>query len=139
MTPSTDGCGVRANVPQFKNGAGTSSSGTIGPTNTALAVDPQVCLTYSHHSGLQPLANEPVTFSVMTGGGTVGGGSNATVNTGGDGCAHASWVLGGSTSLGGNTLRVTALAVGSPLTFTATGVVSPTGIPLSSQEMNPVP
>ncbi|PYO14831.1 MAG: hypothetical protein DMD31_06765 [Gemmatimonadetes bacterium] len=106
----------------------------IGPTNTALPVDPQVCLTYTHHTGPQPLANEPVTFTVMTGGGTVGGGSSATVNTGTDGCAHASWVLGGSTSLGGNTLRVTALADGSPLTFTATGVVSPTGIPLSSLE-----
>lgn len=109
----------------------------IGPTNTALPVDPQVCLTYSHHSGPQPLANEPVTFSVMTGEGTVGGGSNATVNTGSDGCAHASWVLGASPGV--NTLRVTALADGSPLTFTATGLVSQTGIPLSSQEMNPVP
>ena len=73
----------------------------------------------------------------MTGEGTVGGGSNATVNTGSDGCAHASWVLGASPGV--NTLRVTALADGSPLTFTATGLVSQTGIPLSSQEMNPVP
>jgi len=92
----------------------------IGPTNTALPVDPQVCLTFSHHSEPQPLANEPVTFSVVTGEGTVGGGSSATVNTGSDGCAHASWVLGALPGV--NTLKAEALASGSPQTFTATGV-----------------
>ena len=93
----------------------------IGPTNTALPVDPQVCLTYSHHTTEpQPLANEPVTFSVVTGEGTVGGGSSATVNTGSDGCAHASWVLGALPGV--NTLKAEALASGSPQTFTATGV-----------------
>src|SRR5207245_11190369 len=74
------------------------------------------------------------TVAGMCGRGRVGRGSSAAVNTGTGGCAHASWGLGGSASLGGNTLRVTALADGSPLTFTATGVVSPTGIPLSSLE-----
>src|SRR3989449_1870569 len=92
----------------------------IGPTNTALPVDPQVCLTYTHHTGPQPLANEPVTFTVMTGGGTVGGGSSATVNTGTDGCAHASWVLGALPGV--NTLKAEALASGSPQIFTAAGI-----------------
>src|SRR3989442_979007 len=92
----------------------------IGATNTALPVDPQVCLTFSHHSEPQPLANEPVTFSVVTGEGTVGGGSSATVNTGTDGCAHASWVLGALPGL--NTLKAEEIASGSPQTFTATGV-----------------
>src|SRR2546422_3173412 len=34
MTSSTDGGGVRVKVPQFKNGAGTSSRVTIGPAST---------------------------------------------------------------------------------------------------------
>src|SRR5204862_4145686 len=101
----------------------------IGPTNTALPVDPQVCLTYSHHSGPQPLANEPVTFTVMTGGGTVGGLSSVTVNTDLEsGCAHAPWVLG--TTPGPNTLTAAAFASGSPLTYTATGTGSVAGKPL---------
>ncbi len=94
----------------------------VGAPNAALATDPQVCLTYTHHSGPEPLVSEPVTFAVVTGGGTVGGGSSTIANTGSDGCAHASWVLGPSTTPGGNTLSVTALADGSPQTFTATGV-----------------
>ncbi|HYU01142.1 MAG TPA: hypothetical protein VEK85_12240 [Gemmatimonadales bacterium] len=92
----------------------------IGPTNTALPVDPQVCLTFTHHSESQPLKNEPVTFTVVTGGGTVNGGNSATVSTGTDGCAHASWVLGALPGV--NTLKAEALASGSPQIFTATGI-----------------
>jgi hypothetical protein len=98
--------------------AGDNQTGT---PNTQLLANPQVCLKFTHHNEAQALANEPVTFTVVTGGGTVGGGSSVPVTTGTDGCVGAPWVLGGSTTPGGNTLSVTALAEGSPLTFTATG------------------
>jgi len=106
-----------------------STDNQTGAINAALPTDPQVCLTFTHDAKSQPLANEPVTFTVATGGGTVGGGTSAIVNTGTNGCAHASWVLGASTAVGGNTLSVRALAAGSPQTFTATGI---TGIDLVS-------
>src|SRR5205823_1450157 len=64
-----------------------------------------------------------VTFTVMTGEGTVGGLQAVTVNTDLEsGCAHASWVLGATP--GPNTLTAAALASGSPLTFTAIATVS---------------
>src|SRR5204863_164410 len=81
-----------------------------------------------HHGVSSPLGNEPVTFTVMTGAGTVGGGGlNAvTVNTAvGTGCAHAPWVLG--TTPGPNTLTAAARASGSPVTYTATGTGRVTG------------
>ena len=86
---------------------------------TAVALDPQVCLTTTHHiSG--PLGDAEVTFTVATGGGTIGGGRSAVRSTDSEtGCASAPWVLG--TTPGANTLNVTALADGSPQTFTATG------------------
>ena len=99
----------------------TTDLQTAAP-NTALAKNPRVCLTFTHHTEPQPLVNEPVTFTTLTGGGTVNGGSSAVVNTGTDGCASATWVIGSSTTPGGNTLQAKALATGSPATFTATGV-----------------
>jgi len=96
----------------------------IGTPGSRLPADPTVCLKFTHHSEPQPLVNEPVTFTVTTGGGTVDGGSSTTAHTGEDGCAHVAWVLGRSTTPGGNTLTATALADGSPQTFTATGLVA---------------
>ena len=95
------------------------TDGNSATAGTTLTPDPAVCLTLTHHGVSRPLGNEPVTFSVTGGGGTVGGGNNVTVNTGTDGCTQATWVLGPTP--GPNTLSVTALASGSPLTFTATG------------------
>src|SRR6266571_2890268 len=109
--------------------AGTDGNSAIA--GTTLTPDPAVCLTVTHHGVSSPLGNEPVTFTVMTGAGTVGGGGlNAvTVNTDvGTGCAHAPWVLG--TAPGPNTLTAAALASGSPLTYTATGTGRVTGKPL---------
>src|SRR6266581_2308108 len=109
--------------------AGTDGNSAIA--GTTLTPDPAVCLTVTHHGASSPLGNEPVTFTVMTGAGTVGGaGLNAvTVNTDvGTGCAHAPWVLG--TAPGPNTLTAAALASGSPLTYTATGTGRVTGKPL---------
>src|SRR5207247_3152733 len=99
--------------------AGTDGNSAIA--GTTLTPDPAVCLTLTHHGVSSPLGNEPVTFTVTTGAGTVGGGGlqAVTVNTDvGTGCAHAPWVLG--TTPGPNTLTAAALATGSPLTFTAT-------------------
>jgi len=98
--------------------AGTD--GNSAAAGTAVTPDPAVCLALTHHGVSSPLGNEPVTFTVMTGGGTVGGLSSVTVNTDVEtGCAHAAWRLG--TTPGPNTLTAAALASGSPLTFTATG------------------
>src|SRR5438876_52119 len=96
------------------------TDGNSAPAGTTVTPDPAVCLTLTHHGVSSPLGNEPVTFTVMTGGGTVGGLSSVTVNTDVEtGCAHAAWRLG--TTPGPNTLTDAALASGSPLTFTATG------------------
>src|SRR5947199_79041 len=96
------------------------TDGNSAPAGTTVTPDPAVCLTLTHHGVSSPLGNEPVTFTVMTGGGTVGGLQAVTVNTDLEsGCAHSSWVLG--TTPGPNTLTAAALASGSPLTFTATG------------------
>src|SRR5438093_190935 len=106
--------------------AGTDGNSAIA--GTTLTPDPAVCLTLTHHGVSSPLGNEPVTFTVMTGAGTVGGGGlqAVTVNTDvGTGCAHAQWVLG--TTPGPNTLTAAALASGSPLTYTATGTGRVTG------------
>src|SRR6266702_2438782 len=128
---STDGfsrIGWARHVTMTKVGGTDGNSAIAG---TTLTPDPAVCLTVTHHGVSSPLGNEPVTFTVMTGAGTVGGGGlNAvTVNTAaGTGCAHAPWVLG--TTPGPNTLTAAALASGSPLTYTATGTARVTGKPL---------
>jgi len=125
---STDGfsrIGWARHVTMTKVGGTDGDSAIAG---TAVTPDPAVCLTLTHHGVSSPLGNEPVTFTVMTGAGTVGGGGlNAvTVNTAvGTGCAHAPWVLG--TTPGPNTLTAAARASGSPVTYTATGTGRVTG------------
>src|SRR5438874_789936 len=105
------------------------TDGNAAPAGTTVTPDPAVCLTLTHHGVSSPLGNEPVTFTIMTGGGTVGGLSSVTVNTDVEtGCAHAARRLG--TTPGPNTLTAAALASGSPLTFTATATGSAAGKPL---------
>ncbi|OLC73337.1 MAG: hypothetical protein AUH78_14085 [Gemmatimonadetes bacterium 13_1_40CM_4_69_8] len=102
----------------------------VAVTGTKVLLDPTVCLTRLHPS-LRPLVSEPVTFAVTSGGGTVGGGASVIVNTDTEtGCAHAQWILG--TTPGQNSLLVTALADGSPQTFTATGLGTLVVRPLST-------
>src|SRR5436305_7994385 len=102
------------------------TDGNSAPAGATVTPDPAVCLTLTHHGVSSPLGNEPVTFTVITGGGTVGGLSSVTVNTDVEtGCAHAAWRLG--TTPGPNTLTAAALASGSPLTFTATGTGTVSG------------
>src|SRR5439155_285909 len=85
-----------------------SNDNQMGLINTKLPIDPQVCLTFSHHSDPRPLVDEPVRFTVAAGGGTVGGGPSTVVRTGSTGCASAPWVLGSTTVAAGNRLTATA-------------------------------
>jgi len=100
-----------------KNADTDDQSATAG---TAVPLDPEVCLTTTHHIP-GPLGDADVKFKVTSGSGTVGGADSVTVRTDSEtGCASAPWVLG--TTPGANTLDVTAQADGSPQTFTATGI-----------------
>lgn len=109
--------------PTMSKVAGTD--GESAPAGTAVAAPPGVQLTNSHG---KPVPGLPITFTVASGGGsiTVPGGEVGTagpviVRTGNDGVAAlASWTLGSSP--GANTLTASQIgALGSPLTFSATG------------------
>jgi len=64
-----------------------------------------------------PLAGASITWAVQSGGGSV---SSATGTTGADGLASTMWTLGPNS--GPNTLQASSAgAIGSPVTFTATG------------------
>src|SRR3989449_3898522 len=111
------------------------TDGNSAPAGITVTPDPAVCLTLTHHGVASPLGNEPVTFTVMTGGGTVGGLNALTVTTDlATGCAHTPWVLGATP--GPNSLTVTAPASGGPLTFTATGTGRGTGKPLDASRQS---
>ncbi len=91
--------------------AGDNQNGTVA---TAVAVPPSVLVSDQFGN---PVAGQPVTFTVATGGGSVTGGS-ATTNAAGI-AAVGSWTLG--TATGTNTLTATSTGLaGSPATFTAT-------------------
>src|SRR2546422_635356 len=116
---STDGfsrSGYSRGVTMVKTAATDNQSATAG---MSALQDLEVCLTTSHPT-TAPLVGAPVTFTVGAGGGRVGGASSVQMSTGATGCAQAPWTLG--SSAGVNTLQATALAFGSPQTFTATGV-----------------
>src|SRR3989442_597350 len=116
---STDGfsrTGYARGVTMVKTAATDNQSATAG---MSALQDLEVCLTTSHPT-TAPLVGAPVTFTVGAGGGRVGGASSVQMSTGATGCAQAPWTLG--SSAGVNTLQATALAFGSPQTFTATGV-----------------
>jgi adhesin/invasin len=93
---------------------GDGQSATVG---TAVSTDPSVLVTDGFNN---PVQGVNVTFSVASGGGSVGGG-NATTNASGI-ATVGSWVLGGTP--GPNSLQATATGLsGSPVTFSATGKV----------------
>lgn len=96
--------------------AGNVQNATV---RTAVATRPQVKITDSFGNAV---AGVPVTFSVVSGGGTVTG---ATQTSGADGLATVgSWTLGQTT--GANVLRATAtgaaITIGNPTDFTATAL-----------------
>lgn len=94
---------------------------------TPVLTTPTVIVECVHPSTSCPvgLGGMPVTFSVASGSGTLSGGvSTITVLTGPDGTASTPWTLGATA--GTNSLTASAPATGSPVTFTATGVVPTT-------------
>ena len=84
------------------------------PVNTTL---PRSLVVFLADSAGLPVAGVRVTFTVTSGGGSI---LNSTVQTGPSGLAEAAWTLGPIE--GTQTLTAAASgAVGSPVTFTATG------------------
>jgi hypothetical protein len=101
--------------------AGQAGGGQTAVVGTAVTIPPAVILRDSLGG---PVPGQTVTFSVGTGGGSSTG---ATTLTNAAGVATvATWTLGPTP--GANTLLATSRgAVGSPMTFTATGVTAATG------------
>ncbi len=96
--------------------AGDGQSAIAG---ALVALAPSVLVT---DAGGNPVSGIVVTFSVVSGGGSITGGS-ATTNASGI-ASVGSWRLGATA--GTNRLRATRSGLtGSPLTFTATGVAGP--------------
>jgi adhesin/invasin len=93
--------------------AGDSQTATV---NTALSTRPTVLVTDQFGA---PVAGQPVSWAVATGGGSLG--TPTTVTSDALGIATSpTWTLG--TGAGTNTLTATATGLaGSPVTFTATG------------------
>jgi hypothetical protein len=92
---------------------GNNQAATVG---TAVAVNPSVIV---RDIGGNPVSGVSVTFAVVSGGGSITGGS-ATTDVGGI-AAVGSWTLG--TQAGSNTITATSGGLtGSPITFSATGV-----------------
>jgi adhesin/invasin len=99
---------------QIAQSAGNSQTATVG---TTVATAPSVIVRDSHSNAVPGVV---VTFAVASGGGSVTGAS-ATTNASGI-ATVGSWTLG--TVPGANSLTATcAGATGSPVTFTATGLV----------------
>ena len=94
--------------------------GQTAAPGTTLPTSPTVQLI---NKFARPVAGLPVTFQVTTGGGTIAGSTvPTTVTTGSDGRASVAWTIG--STAGSNTLEAREIgALGSPVTFMATGAV----------------
>ena len=94
-----------------------AGDGQTAVSGTAVAIPPAVVL---RDSGGGPIPGEKVTFSVAAGGGTV---NAATVTTAlKTGTAATAWTLGTADGTSNTLTAASAGAVGSPITFHATGV-----------------
>jgi adhesin/invasin len=101
---------------QIAQSAGNAQTATVG---TPVATAPSVLVRDSHSNAVPGVV---VTFAAASGGGSVTGAS-ATTNASGI-ATVGSWTLG--TVPGANSLRATCAGLtGSPVTFTATGLVGP--------------
>ncbi len=101
---------------QIALNAGDGQSATAG---TAVSAPPSVIVTDAHGN---PVSGASVTFTVVSGGGSVTG-SPATTNAAGI-ATVGSWTLGATA--GANTLTATNGSLsGSPVTFHATGTAGP--------------
>jgi len=89
-------CGSSGTGPAPADLETISQSGSL-PASAQAASDVTVAFRVLHGpSGniTTPQSGKPVTITVLTGGGTVGGAATTTVSTGADGIASASWHLG---------------------------------------------
>ena len=114
------------NTQTMTKNAGDNQSATVG---TVVATKPSVKITDQNGAAVSGVS---VTFAVVSGGGSVAGGSTTT---GSDGVATiGNWTLGATA--GANTLTASASGVtGSPVTFTATGtaVAAPVAVAMTKQ------
>lgn len=88
--------------------------------------------------GSEPIGGVPVTFAITSGGGTFAATDTTiqVVSTNSDGRAQAIWTLG--STVGVQTAQAAALGlVGSPVAFTATGLVDPETLPLAVTAVAP--
>jgi adhesin/invasin len=122
----TDGSSRTGTTPAITTVAGAAKkisanagSGQTAAAGTLVATAPSVLVTDANNN---PVSGVTVTFAVYTGGGSVTG---ASTTTNASGIATVgSWTLG--TTPGANSLRATSSGLtGSPVTFSATGVVGP--------------
>jgi adhesin/invasin len=105
---------VAGTATKISANAGNGQSATVG---TAVATPPSVLVTDANNN---PVAGVAVTFAVTGGGGSVTG-PTSTTNASGI-AAAGNWTLG--TTPGTNTLTATSAGLsGSPVTFTATGLL----------------
>lgn len=73
--------------------------------------------------GGNPVAGVPVLFTIEQGGGSIGGESNVTLPTDGDGKAAVFLTLGSQPGIGNNVAKATFQGLtGAPVFFTATGI-----------------
>jgi N-acetylneuraminic acid mutarotase len=92
-----------------------------GPVGTVLAAGPVLRAVDANGNGV---ANVAVTFSVLSGGGSLDGVTSLTTLTDPTGAASAAWTLG--TTVRSNTIQATAQGLqGSPIVFTAMALAGP--------------
>ena len=93
----------------------------VGAVGVALA-EPLVAIVFD--GGGNPVANVPVTFTVQSGGGLIGGGSTFVQNTDSDGKAYAVLVLGQQEGINNNLVTASFPGMtGQPASFLSSGVV----------------
>jgi hypothetical protein len=93
----------------------------MGAAGVALA-QPLVAIVFD--AGGNPVVNVPVTFTVQSGGGLIGGGTTFVTNSDSDGKAYAVLVLGQQEGINNNTVTASFPGMtGEPASFISSGVV----------------
>jgi len=149
---------VSVSAPGFVGQAVFTADSLIGPANQIRVVSgevqtgaigvalPEPLVAIVFDSGGNPVAGVPVTFTVTSGGGLIGGAITFTQSTDSDGKAYATLVLGQQEGINNNVVTATFSGMtGLPATFTGSAVVpgpiastTLTGIVLDNAEQ-PIP
>jgi hypothetical protein len=108
----------------------TVVSSAVGSTAAGFETAEPIAVKVTDNSN-NPIAGEPVTFSVVAGGGSV---NAPTVTTGSDGIAHTSWTVGNP---GAQTLRATAGSMNVDITANAVSCTELTLALGEVQSLNP--